>query len=197
MSSPVNIINLKGEDLEGVFLDIREVARVFGRELKGEHLLRSLKERLQTLWTKTKSLAKPRKVLIVEWIEPLLSAGHWMPELAEMAGLEMLFAKKGHGSARLSWAQVKDANPDLIVVAPCGFGIDRSLQELTHLRQNSDWVALNAVKKNQVFVADGNQFFNRPGPRLVETAEILAEMAYPEIFQFGHQGNHWRNVDIH
>jgi iron complex transport system substrate-binding protein len=84
------------------------------------------------------------------------------------------------------------ANPDVILVSPCGFGIDRSLQELATLIRNPEWPKLSAVRSGRVFVADGNHYFNRPGPRLVESLEILAEIVHPKLFSFGHEGAGWR-----
>ncbi len=121
-----------------------------------------------------------------------MSGGNWMPELVEIAGGKNLFGEAGRHSPWIEFEQVAAADPDLIVVAPCGFGIDRSLQELGALTANPAWQKLSAVRNGRVFVADGNQYFNRPGPRLAESLEIMAELVHPELFTFGHQDRGWR-----
>lgn len=115
-----------------------------------------------------------------------------MPELVAAAGGQNLFGQAGQHSPWIDFEQLSAADPEVIFVSPCGFGIERSLQEIAVLRGNPAWSALNAVRNGRVFIADGNHYFNRPGPRLAESAEILAETIHPELFDFGHQGRGWR-----
>jgi len=130
-------------------------------------------------------------VAYIEWIEPLMAGGNWMPELIDKAGGINLFGEAGKHSPWMNWEDLVNENPDIIFVCPCGFDIERTLQEMSLLSGRSEWHDLKAVKNGRVFVADGNQFFNRPGPRLVESLEILAETIHPNVFHFGHERSGW------
>jgi iron complex transport system substrate-binding protein len=116
-----------------------------------------------------------------------MAAGNWMPELVEMAGGVNLFGEAGKHSPWMNWEELVEADPDVIFISPCGFDIARTLQETALLTGRPEWGALKAARNRRVFVADGNQYFNRPGPRLVESLEILAEMFHSEMFHFGHE----------
>ena len=129
---------------------------------------------------------RPR-VALIEWIDPLMAGGNWMPELVEMAGGENLFGQAGQHSPWLQWDELIAADPDVIVVHPCGFDIPRSLQDMPLLADRPGWRDLKAVREARVFVADGNHYFNRPGPRIVESLEILAEILHPELFAARHE----------
>ena len=179
LKNGATIVNLDGMDFEGVLLDIRKVATALDVVLEGENLIRAIKSRLQKIWDSSRKLTN-KTAFLVEWIDPLLSAEHWMPQLAEMAGITLRTEK------------LFESDPDLIVFAPCGWGLERTEEELRSISLPRQWRELRAVKENQVFLADGNQFFNRPGPRLVETTEILAEIAHPTVFSFGHKNSSWR-----
>ena len=123
-----------------------------------------------------------------------MAAGNWMPELVAMAGGDNLFGRAGEHSPWMKFEELAAADPEVILICPCGFKIDRTLEEMPLLAQNPAWKGLQAVRSERVFVADGNQYFNRPGPRIVESLEILAEILHPESFSFGHQGEGWRRV---
>jgi iron complex transport system substrate-binding protein len=123
-----------------------------------------------------------------------MAAGNWMPELVEMAGGVNLFGITGKHAPWMSWEQLCEADPDVIVLLPCGFDIARTRRDLPLLANRPDWPHLRAVRAGRVFLADGNQYFNRPGPRLVESLEILAELLHPKWFSFGHEGTGWQRI---
>jgi len=123
-----------------------------------------------------------------------MAVGNWMPELIEMAGGVNLFGVAGAHSPWMTWEQLSAADPDVILVMPCGFGIDRSRRDLPVLTSRPAWGQLRAVRTGRIFLADGNQYFNRPGPRLVESLEILAEILHANIFAFGHEGTGWQKT---
>ncbi len=127
-----------------------------------------------------------------EWIEPLMASGNWMPELIAMAGGVNLFGEAGKHSPWMRWEELREKDPEVIVVLPCGFDIKRTRQELSALTQKPGWSDLKTVREGRVYVLDGNQYFNRPGPRLVESLEILAEVLHPAVFHFGHEGTGWQ-----
>jgi iron complex transport system substrate-binding protein len=128
------------------------------------------------------------RLAYIEWIDPPMSSGHWMPELIDAAGGTYLFGETGANSPWITWDAVAAADPDVIVVGPCGYDIAVTLREMGVLAGNAVWQGLRAVGAGNVYVADGNAYFNRPGPRLVESAEILAEILHPDVCDFGHRG---------
>jgi iron complex transport system substrate-binding protein len=189
-SRPV-IVTLEPNSLADVWADIQRVAAALDLAERGKRLVAQLQRRMNDIAEGARSLTERPTVACIEWIDPLMAAGNWMPELIEMAGGINLFGEAGKHSPWMSWEELVDKDPDVIFISPCGFDIARTLRE-THLLTNRlGWNELKAVCANQVFVADGNQYFNRPGPRLVESLEIMAEVFHPEIFCFGHERSGW------
>ncbi|HXR37095.1 MAG TPA: cobalamin-binding protein [Candidatus Binataceae bacterium] len=186
------VVSLTAASLDGVFDDIARAAAVLGAEQTGARAIATMKARIGSIAERAAGAASRPTVANIEWIDPLMSGGNWMPELVELAGAKNLFGEAGSHSPWIDFDQLAAADPEVIVVAPCGFGIDRSLEELRALTRNPGWPKLSAVRNGRVFVADGNHYFNRPGPRLVESLEIMAELVHPELFNFGHQGRAWR-----
>jgi iron complex transport system substrate-binding protein len=133
---------------------------------------------------------------MIEWIDPLMAGGNWMPELVQMAGGENLFGAKGQPSPWLDWDEVVAADPDVVLVHPCGFDIARTLQEMPLLERRPGWRELKAVQRGRIFVADGNQYFNRPGPRILDSLEILAEIFHPELFPSRYDGKGWMRYPV-
>ncbi len=186
-SSQPEIVSLEPNALADVWADIRRVAQSLGAPERGEQTVAALQQRMATIAAKANTAGHRPTVACIEWIEPLMAAGNWMPELVEMAGGVNLFGEAGKHSPWMTWEELVAKDPDLIFISPCGFDIARTLQETHLLTGKPEWTGLKAVQSNRVFVADGNQYFNRPGPRLVESLEILAEMLHPAIFRFGHE----------
>jgi iron complex transport system substrate-binding protein len=185
------ILALEPNGLEDVWTDIRRVAEALGAVPRGEELVTRLLKRVEDISARAAPLdAKPR-VAVVEWIEPLMAAGNWMPELVGLAGGVNLFGEARRHSPWMTWQALAAADPDVIVISPCGFDIPRSSTEMHVLTQQPDWARLRAVATDRVYVADGNAYFHRPGPRLVESLEILAEVLHPDVFRFGHEGSGW------
>lgn len=178
-------------DLEGVWEGMVGIARSLGVAEKGEELVERLRARMHGVEGRAREVASRPRVALVEWIDPLMAAGNWMPTLVDMAGGKPLFGRAGEHSPGLRWEKLRGADPDAIVVVPCGFDLDRARREMSHMARRDGWDALTAVRRDRVFVVDGHQYFNRPGPRLVESLEILAEILHPEIFDFGHRGGGW------
>jgi iron complex transport system substrate-binding protein len=127
----------------------------------------------------------------VEWVDPLMAAGNWVPQLVEMAGAVILFGQAGRHAPAMTWEQLRHADPDVIVLMPCGFDLKRTLEDLPVLQAKDGWYDLKAVRSNRVYATDGNQYFNRPGPRLVESLLILAEILHPSAFEPQFRGGGW------
>ena len=148
-------------------MDVPESTSMINSEILG---------RLEILKDKLKEIKQKPTVLCIEWIDPIMVAANWVPELVNLAGGVNLLSDSGSHSHAYSWDDVLKSNPDFIIMMPCGFSIKRTLEEINLLQTKTGWKDLKAVKDNKVFVVDGNQYFNRPGPRLIDSAEILAEI---------------------
>jgi iron complex transport system substrate-binding protein len=187
---PPRIVALNAQSLEDVFADIRRTASAVERHAAGERTVASRRARIEAVAALTGARQPKPRVATVEWMEPLMAAGNWMPELVERAGGINLLGRVGTHSPWLSWEELAASDPDLIVVAPCGFRIADSQRDWHLLTANPAWRALRAVRDGRAFVADGNQYFNRPGPRLAESVEILAEIFHG--LPFGQEGIGWQ-----
>ena len=171
-----DIVSLEPNYLDEVWSDFERV----GKKLKCTNSYLKFKseieQRLEKLKQKSQQLIKRPSVVCVEWIDPLMIAANWVPELVDIAGGINLLTKPGSHSHIFKWEEIIESNPEFIIMMPCGFDINRTLEEIEILKQKPDWSKLEAVKSDHVFVVDGNQYFNRPGPRLIESAEILFEI---------------------
>jgi iron complex transport system substrate-binding protein len=181
------IVSLRPHTMADVYADIVRVAAALHRPSEGEALVESMRQRIAAITARVADRPKPR-LAFIEWIDPPMSGGHWMPELIAAAGGVNLFGETGANSPWITWDAVAAADPDVILVAPCGYDISVTTREMGVLADNATWKDLRAVRAGRIFVADGNAYFNRPGPRLVESAEILAEILHPDVCDFGHHG---------
>ncbi|WDT76430.1 MAG: ABC transporter substrate-binding protein [Candidatus Manganitrophus sp.] len=180
--------------MSDVWADIRRVADAMEVSERGRALVQQLQERMAAIAKKNERLAVRPRAAAIEWIDPLMAGGNWMPELIGMAGGTNLFGEAGKHSPWMTWEALIQADPDLLLVLPCGFDIPRTRKELPTLTEHPAWPALKAVREKQVYLLDGNQYFNRPGPRLAESLEILAEIFHPDRFRFGHEGTGWVRI---
>lgn len=191
IDSQPRIESLAPNALADIWASIRQVAKALGAPGQGEDVVQRLQSRMSDIATAARGLAPRPAVACIEWIEPLMAAGNWMPELVEMAGGVNLFGAAGKHSPRMTWEQLVERDPDVIVALPCGWDIAKTRQEIAVLQHKPEWPRLKAVREQRVYLTDGNQYFNRPGPRLVESLEILAEVLHPAVFRFGHGGKGW------
>lgn len=191
LESPARLVSLHPNALADLWRDIRLVASELGVTARGETLIGRLQDRLSQLQAATQRLHSRPRVACLEWLDPLMAAGNWVPELVEIAGGHNLFGTAGLHSPWMDWDSLLAADPEVIVALPCGWDIARATLELTPLVSHAGWKDMQAVRTGRIYVTDGNQYFNRPGPRLVESAEILAEMFHPGQFDFGHAGSAW------
>ncbi len=195
IDSRPRIVSLEPNALGDVWRDIMTVATALGAADRGEALVAKLRTRVAAIAERTHSFRERPTVAVVEWIDPLMAAGNWMPELIELAGGVSLFGTAGQHSPWMSLGELAARDPDWILVIPCGFDLGRTRSEMTSLASRPEWLRLRAVRGGRVALGDGNQFFNRPGPRLVESLEILAEILHPDEFAFGHFGAGWQLAD--
>lgn len=207
--SQPQVISLQPTVLHEVWQDIQRVAQALGVEPNG---LADLQQRVAACRSVTALMdwSDRPAVACIEWIDPLMAAGNWMPELVELAGGKLPqtaatqavgqphdphpFGTTGKHSPWLTWEALQAADPDVLVILPCGYDLNRTRQEAQVLTQHPGWSQLKAVQTGQVYLTDGNQYFNRPGPRLVDSLEILAEILHPDHFQFGYEGKGWERM---
>jgi iron complex transport system substrate-binding protein len=187
---PVDIVSLKPDSIADVYADIRRVARGLDAAAAGEALVADMQRRIDAVQARVAGRPRPR-VAFIEWVEPLMAGGNWMPELIGAAGGHNLFGAAGKHSDWMQWEDLAAANPQVIIVGPCGYDLKRSLEELLILQARPGWTDSAAVRSGRVYFVDGNAYCNRPGPRLAETTEILAEMIHPDVAGRAHQGTAW------
>ena len=194
LNEKTRIISLQPNTLGEVFDDIKKVAKGLNLDLiTTESLIKPLEQRVKNIQIKS-SKKKERTVACIEWIEPLMAAGNWIPEMVKISGGEDIFGKPGKDSHWINFEEIKNYDPEIIIFLPCGYNIEKTKDEVENLLiKESKWNNLKAFKDKEFFVVDGNQFFNRPGPRLVESLEIFAEIIHPSLFNFNHQKSGWIN----
>jgi iron complex transport system substrate-binding protein len=182
-----NVVSLRPHTLADVYGDNQRIADAILVPDRGRELNAAMQFRFAQIAAAVAGCPRPR-VAFIEWIDPPMSGGHWMPELIAIAGGINLFGETGAQSPWISVDDVVAADPDVILVAPCGYDLDKTRSEMGVLDASPVWQGLRAVRAGRQFIADGNAYFNRPGPRLVESAEILAEILHPGIPGYGHLG---------
>jgi iron complex transport system substrate-binding protein len=188
------ILSLSPQRLAEVWENIREVGRAMELADEGREVLKALKMRVVGIIERACLIKKRPTVACLEWLDPLMAAGNWVPELVELAGGTNLLGEAGKHSPWLKWEDLQGKDPDIILLMPCGFDLQRTTNELPALTTKAGWSKLKAVKKKQVYLLDGSHYFNRPGPRLVESMEILAEIMHPKLFDFKHENKGWKRL---
>lgn len=176
------IVSLEPHTLEDIFENILTVGEVTGRIHEAHRCLTQLQQRVARVRAQTEQLTDRPRVCCIEWLEPMMIGGHWVPQMVEYAGGEDYLGQIGEPSYYVDWDEVRAYDPDILVLMPCGFSIERTLREAHVLTELEGWHELSAVKDEQVFVVEASAYFNRPGPRIVTGLEILAEIIHPEIF---------------
>ncbi|MBN4072140.1 ABC transporter substrate-binding protein [Flavobacteriales bacterium AH-315-E23] len=174
----VTVVDLNPESMEHIYNDMLRIASSLSVETAGEELIANMKKSFSALAERTVGRNRP-SIAHIEWIDPIMVAGHWTYDLIEWAGGDNCFPDPN--KRWIGFDELVQANPDKIVVAPCGFSIEHSLKEMHFLTGNPKWEVLRAVQNDEVFISDGHQYFNRSGPRLVDSAEILAEVYHADL----------------
>lgn len=175
------VIPLDGQDLEGVFADVRRVAGGIGLPDRGREVEGRLRARLDAVAERVAGRDRP-SVAVLEWLDPPFNGGHWVPDQVRIAGGRDVLGRAGERSRVVSWDDVARAAPEVVVAALCGFGVDRALDDLALARTSSDWARIPAARTGRVYAANGSAYFSRPGPRLVDGVEILAALFHPDEF---------------
>ncbi len=193
IGNEVEIVSLSPLRLGEVWASIRQAGRALS--VDADSYCRTLTGRIARIAAAGRELpGAPPSIATIEWSDPLMAAGNWLPELVAIAGGNNLFGAAGEHSPRLEFDDLSAVEPDILIFMPCGYDLMKTAEEAEQLLQAPTWAALAAVRDSRAFAVDGNAYFNRPGPRLVESAEILAEICYPESHSFGHEGSAWRRL---
>lgn len=187
-------VTLSASSLEEIFDGILRIGEALGLEDRAKEVVRGERERLDRVRVKVARLPRPT-VVMLEWADPIFAMGNWGPELVEVANGELLLGEKGEYSAAIPSERVRDADPEYLIVAPCGFNLQRSLLEQSVLERYPWWRDLQAVRNGNVAFADGNLFFNRSGMTVCQTAEIIAEILHGVSFAGGTEGVSWRRSE--
>jgi len=179
-SSP-RVINLEPTSLNDVFDCLQLVGEAAGRVDDAEVEIGKLRDRVAAVAARSKNLTYRPRVVVLEWIDPLFSSGHWSPELVRLAGGVEVVGASGERSRTIDWQQIVTAEPEVMVIACCGFDVERTRADLTILRGYPGWSDLPCVRSGRVYLVDGSAYFSRPGPRLVDSLEILAHALHPDV----------------
>ncbi|HLI07129.1 MAG TPA: cobalamin-binding protein [Ktedonobacteraceae bacterium] len=192
------VVSLAPYRLDDVWMDVLRVGEALERSKQARALVAGYRQRLERLQALSGQQArrqgvKPR-VAVLEWLDPLMGAGNWTPELVAYAGGEPLFGEVGLHSPWISWEELQAANPDVLVLAPCGYSLERALLDVPILKQHPAWQSLQAVQSRRVYAIDGNQYINRSSPRLIESAELLAGAIWGELPGIEVDNAAWRQI---
>ena len=178
------IVWMSPHSLTEILDNIRELGRVTGRLSAAETYIQTCRERLERVAARSQKISRRPRVFCMEWADPVYCAGHWVPEMVELAGGTDELARKGTDSVRIAWADVLEWSPGIIVFSPCGFNLEQALEQVEHLESLPGWMELPAVRSQRAYVVDANSYFARPGPRVVEGTELLAHLIHPELFEW-------------
>jgi len=189
-NSDVEIISVSPSSLQEIMNSIRTIGNALNMPDKADLLVTELAERLNIIRQTVQGETK-KSVVTLEWISPLMTAGNWVPELINIAGGDDLLGIPGDHSPWIEFEHVLEADPDYLLIMPCGYSIQDTMNEFDSLSQKDGWRDLKAVREQKVYLLDGNQYFNRPGPRVYDSARILAEILHPNLFQPLYKGSGW------
>src|SRR5205807_849573 len=175
------ILWMTPHSLAEIFENICELGQATGRSDAAETFIAERRERLETVAEQAKNISHRPRVFCMEWADPVYCAGHWVPEMVDIAGGIDELARKGTDSVRIAWDDVRKYAPEILVLSPCGFHLAQALEQVSILKALPGWAEIPAVRNGQVFCVDANAYFARPGPRVVEGTELLAHILHPEL----------------
>ena len=184
------VISVEPNSIEDIFNDILTIAEILNVRNKGKELVELIKAKIDSTEKIVYQKSSP-SVATIEWIDPLMAAGNWVPQLIRVAGGKNLFGEAGKHSPWMKYNDLVEQDPEIIIVMPCGYDIKKSLIEIKTLESKKGWGSLKAVKNRNVYITDGNQFFNRPGPRIIESLEILLEIIHSDFSESKHIDSGW------
>lgn len=192
-SKSTTVVSVSPTTLADIITSFIEIGTAIDAEKNALRLVDETHQRLNII-RQTVFGEHRKRIMGIEWLEPLMTGGNWIPELMDIAGGNALLAEPGQHSPFVNWDHIRAENPDIILLMPCGYSLDQTRKEIHILQNKPRWKHLKAVQNQQVFILDGNRFFNRPGPGICESARILGEVIHPQLFQPTFLNNGWMNI---
>lgn len=195
LSKRPEILWLTPRSLSEIAGNIRELGKATGRLERAERLISEGRARLERIKAATSGLTRRPRVFCMEWIDPVYASGHWMPEMVRIAGGVDKLGREGADSVRISWGEVLEFAPEVLIITPCGFNLDKAAELAAELYGSPGWADIPAVRERRVYAVDANSYFARPGPRVVEGTELLAHLIHPALFSWGGHDSAYRRLE--
>ena len=196
LQSNCQVVSLEPRGIDGVLESILQVGRLLDVAEAAGDVTSGLRHRIDLVGAATRSVQARPRVLALEWLEPPFVGGHWVPEMVGLAGGQDPFGQEGFPSYESTWKQIAEGDPEVVVVMVCGFDLPHTVEELGRMQMPKEWASLSAVRSGQVYAVDGSAYFSRPGPRVVDGLEILAEILHPELFPRRKPAEAWQRVEV-
>ena len=190
------ILWLTPNSLEEIADNVRELGEATGRTKKAEELVAAGRARVEKIAALTRLISHRPRVFCMEWLDPVYCSGHWVPEMVRLAGGVDALAQEGKDSVRIYWDDVLEFAPEVLIITPCGFNLEKAVEQSSKLSTFPDWSSLPAVRNGRVYAVDANSYFARPGPRVVDGTELLAHLIHPELFAWNGSENAYRRLDF-
>jgi iron complex transport system substrate-binding protein len=190
------ILSLEPTSLDGILETLKQVGEAAGAQKRTAAVVRELQQRIDRVATRAQTASGCPRVFAMEWLDPPFTAGHWVPEMIRLAGGRDELAREGSPSSQTTWSRITDYDPAILVLMPCGFTLARTGEEFARVTLPDEWPGLDAVRAGHVYAVNGSAYFNRPGPRIVEGLEILAEIIHPELFPRTMPPEAWQRLKV-
>lgn len=189
------ILWLTPNSLEQIFANVRELGDATGRAKEADELIANGRARLEKIAAVTSKLSHRPRVFCMEWLDPVYCSGHWVPEMVRLAGGEDTLAREGADSVRIPWDEVREWAPEVLIITPCGFNLEKTIEQALQLFNYDGWSNLPAVREGRVYAVDANSYFARPGPRVVDGTELLAHLIHPDVFTWEGSTRAYQRLD--
>jgi iron complex transport system substrate-binding protein len=195
LPSKPQILWLTPKSLEQIFDNLRDLGEATGRFQIAETLIAEGRARLEKVEAATLAASSRPRVFCMEWMDPVYCCGHWVPEMVRIAGGIDKLGREGADSVRIAWKDVLQWRPEILIVMPCGFGLEKAAEQAQQLSAYPGWADLPAVRARRVYAVDANSYFARPGPRIVEGTELLAHLLHPDLFEWKGSAGAFRSLE--
>ena len=190
------ILWLTPNSLEEIAANVRELGEATGRTKEAEVLVAAGRARVEKIAGLTRHLSHRPRVFCMEWLDPVYCSGHWVPEMVQLAGGVDALGQEGKDSVRIYWEDVVEYAPEVLIITPCGFNLEKAVEQSSKLSTFPDWSSLPAVRNGRVYAVDANSYFARPGPRVVDGTELLAHLIHPELFAWNGSASAYQRLDF-
>jgi iron complex transport system substrate-binding protein len=190
------IFSLEPTSLGGILETVQQVGEATRAQERAGSVVRDLQGRIDRVAARAQTASGRPRVFAMEWLDPPFTAGHWVPEMIRLAGGRDELAREGYPSSQIEWSRIVDHDPEIIILMPCGFTLERTSEEFARVTLPEEWLGLSAVRSKHVYAVNGSAYFNRPGPRIVEGLEILAEILHPELFPRTLPRGAWQRLEV-